>query len=51
VETQKKVLYVRLSPELHNRLKVAAARRDRPMSDLAREAVERYLEATEEGDG
>ena len=51
METQEKVLYVRLSPELHNRLKVAAAKRDRPMSELARLAVERYLEETEGTDG
>ena len=51
MQTHEKVLYVRLSPSLHNRLKVAAAKRDRPMSELARAAVERYLEETERSDG
>ena len=51
METQEKVLYVRLLAELHKRLKVVAAKRGTSMSDLARDAVERYLEATEEGVG
>ncbi len=51
METQGKVLYVRLSPDLHRRFKVAAANRDRSMAQLAREAVERYVEAAEEPNG
>ena len=51
MERREKVLYVRLSRVLHRRLKVAAAKRDRTISELAREAVEQYVAATEMLDG
>jgi len=43
MDTPQKVLFVRVPELLHRRLRVAAALEDRPVSELAREAVERYL--------
>ena len=43
-----KPLYVRLPIDLHLRLKIAAAERERPMSKLVVEAIEDYFERTEE---
>lgn len=43
-----KPLYVRLPADLHLRLKISAANRERPMSKLVVEAVVQYLERTEE---
>ena len=44
MEKPEKVLYVRMPDLLHRRLRLAAALRGRSLSELAREAVERYLE-------
>ena len=43
-----KILYVRLPSDLHRRLKISAAERDRPMSEMVVEAVAQYLERTKE---
>ena len=51
METSEKVLYVRMPELLHRRLRVAAALRGRSLSELAREAVERYLEDAVASDG
>jgi len=51
METAEKVLYVRMPEPLHRRLRVAAAERGRPVSEIAREAVERYIERAEARDG
>lgn len=44
-----KILYVRLPADLHLRLKITAATRERPMSDLVVEAVVQYLEEASNG--
>ena len=43
-----KVLFVRLPADLHLRLKISAAERGRPMSQLVIEAMVQYLERTKE---
>lgn len=47
--TEAKVLFVRLPTELHLRLKITAAERERPMSKLVVEAITQYLERTKGG--
>ena len=46
-----KPLYVRLPADLHLRLKITAANRERPMSELVVEAIVEYLERTEASHG
>lgn len=46
-----KPLYVRLPADLHLRLKITAAKRERPMSELVMDAIVQYLERTESDDG
>lgn len=43
-QSDPKVLFIRLGPKLHNKLKILAAKKDRTMQDLGVEAVEQYLE-------
>ena len=43
-----KILYVRFPSDLHLRLKISAAERGRPMSQLVVEAMVQYLERTGE---
>ena len=43
-----KILFSRLPADLHVRLKIAAAKRGRPMSKLVVEAITEYLERTQE---
>ncbi len=43
-----KVLFVRLPSDLHLRLKITAAKHERPMSKLVVEAITQYLERTTE---
>ena len=43
-EQDRKILYVRMPEAMHKRLRVAAAKAGRPIAQLAREAVARYLE-------
>ena len=50
-EKDTKILYVRMPEAMHRRLRVAAAKAGRPIAQLAREAVVRYLETMEESDG
>lgn len=45
-----RVLYVRLPADLHKRLRVTAAKRGEHMSELVREAVERFLEGSKAND-
>ena len=47
VMAEMKPLYVRFPADLHLRLKIAAATRERPMSEMVVEAIEDYLERTE----
>jgi len=47
VATGEKVLYVRMTEEQHKRIRVAAAERGRPIAELAREAIDEYLERLE----
>ena len=47
--TEAKVLFVRLPTDLHLRLKITAAERERPMSKLVVEAITQYLERTKGG--
>ena len=44
-----KPLFVRLPADLHLRLKITAAERERPMSKLVVEAITQYLERTKGG--
>lgn len=46
-----KVVYVRVPPELHRRLKILAAKKDTAASEIAREALVRYLDTEESSDG
>ena len=46
-----KVLYVRLDADLHLRLKIAAAKAERPMSELVEEAIVQHLARMENGNG
>ena len=41
-----RILYVRLPSDLHLRLKISAAERERPMSEMVVEAIVQYLETT-----
>ena len=50
-DQETRILYVRMPEAMHRRLRVAAAKAGRPIAELAREAVERYLEQTEEKHG
>ena len=43
-----RILFSRLPADLHMRLKIAAAKRGRPMSKLVVEAITQYLERTQE---
>ncbi len=43
-----KILFVRLPADLHRELKIAAAKRGRPMAHLVIDAVVQYLEQTKE---
>ena len=47
--TEAKILFVRLPADLHLRLKITAAGRERPMSKLVVEAITQYLERTKGG--
>ena len=42
--SEQKILFVRLPAQLHQELKVTAAKRARPMAHLVIEAVVEYLE-------
>ncbi len=46
--SESKPLFVRLPADLHLRLKITAAKRERPMSKLVVEAITQYLEQTKE---
>lgn len=35
---------MQMDPELHERLKIVATRRDRPMSEIVREAIREWLD-------
>ena len=48
VAMEMKPLYVRLPADLHMRLKISAANRERPMSEMVVEAIVQYLERAEE---
>ena len=46
-----KPLFVRLPADLHLRLKITAAERERPMSKLVVEAIVQYLEREDASNG
>ena len=46
-----RVVYVRVPPEMHRRLKILAVMQDRHASEVAREALSRYLDDTEGSSG
>ena len=45
-----RVVYVRVPPDLHRRLRIFAIKQDKPASEVAREALTRFLEQ-EDTDG
>jgi predicted DNA-binding protein len=51
VEPKVRGLFVRMTEPEHKRLRVAAAERGRPIAELVREAIKRYLETLERDNG